>query len=77
MVAAAVPFTQHVEQEGVNVIVQGLVVQEQLGQQAQVLAVHLCLSECACVCVCVCVCVCECACVVYVNAACVREYLLV
>lgn len=32
---------QHIEEKGVHIIVQGLVVQEQLGQQAQALAVHL------------------------------------
>ena len=34
-------LAQHIEQEGVHVVVQGFVVQEQLGQQAQALAVHL------------------------------------
>lgn len=39
--ASLVHLTEHVEEEGVHVVVQRLVVQEQLGQQAQVLAVHL------------------------------------
>jgi hypothetical protein len=40
VVAVAVNLAQHVEQEGVHIVVQCLVVQKQLGQQAQVLAVH-------------------------------------
>ena len=42
--ARPVPLAQHVEQKGVDVIVQRLVVQEQLGQQAQGLAVDLGLA---------------------------------
>lgn len=34
-------LAQHEKHEGVHVVVQGLVVQEQLGQQAQILAVYL------------------------------------
>ncbi len=32
---------QDIEEKGINIIVEGLVVQEQLGQQAQALAVDL------------------------------------
>ena len=32
---------QHIEEKGVDIIVQGLVVQKQLGQQAKALAIHL------------------------------------
>ena len=39
--ALAVVLGQHVEEEGLNVVVEGLVVQEQLGQEAEVLAVDL------------------------------------
>jgi hypothetical protein len=42
--APAVCLAQHVEEEEVDIIVQGLVVQEQLGQVAQVLAVLLLLA---------------------------------
>jgi carbon starvation protein CstA len=42
--AARICLAQHVEQEEVHIIVQRLVVQEQLGQVAQVLAVLLLLA---------------------------------
>lgn len=38
-----VPFSQHVEEEGLHIKVQCLVLQEELGHEAQVLAVHLVL----------------------------------
>ena len=41
---ALIRLREHVEQEQVHVVVQRLVVQEQLGQEAQVLAVHLLLA---------------------------------
>lgn len=40
----SIPLTQDIEEEGVNIIVERLVVQEQLGQEAQVLAVDLVLA---------------------------------
>ena len=39
----SVTLTQDVEEEGVHIIVQGFVVQEQFAEQAQALAVHLVL----------------------------------
>ena len=38
-----VALAQHIKQEGVDIVVQSLVVEEQLGQVAQVLAVDLLL----------------------------------
>ena len=48
MAAVAVHLAQHVEHEGLHVKVQRLVVQEQFGQQTQVLAVDLstCHTNC-------------------------------
>ena len=43
MRASLIVLAQHVEEEEVDIIVQGLVVQEQLCQVAQVLAVELLL----------------------------------
>ena len=45
-----VVLAEDVEQEGVHVVVQCFVVQEQLGQQAQALAVHLRFSDCSVCC---------------------------
>ncbi len=41
MVAVLPALAHDVEEEGVHVVVQRLVVQEELGEQAQILAVHL------------------------------------
>ena len=41
MAAFLVVPGEHVEEEGLHVVIEGLVVQEELGQQAEVLAVHL------------------------------------
>lgn len=41
MASFAVVFRQDIEQEGLNVVVQGLVVEEQFGEEAQVLTVYL------------------------------------
>ncbi len=43
MCSSLIAFTQHVEQEQVHIIEQSLVIQEQLGQVAQVLAEQLLL----------------------------------
>jgi hypothetical protein len=43
--ALRVHLAQHVEEEGLDVKVQRLVVQEQLGEQTQVLAVDLILNK--------------------------------
>ena len=40
---SVVTLAHHVEEEGVGVVVESLVVQEQLGQQAQILGVSLVL----------------------------------
>ena len=45
VVAAVVHLAHHVEEEGVRVVVERLVVQEELGQQAQVLGVVLVLAS--------------------------------
>ena len=39
----AVPLSQHVEEERLHIKVEGLVLQEELGHEAEVLAVHLVL----------------------------------
>lgn len=41
VIAITVHFTKDVEQEWIHIIVECLVVQEQLAEQAEVLAVHL------------------------------------
>ena len=40
MATLVVALAHHIEQEGVCVVVQGLMVQEQLGQQTEVLGIH-------------------------------------
>lgn len=40
MAALAVVLREHIEEEGLHVIVQRLMVQEELGQQAQILTVY-------------------------------------
>ena len=42
--AVVVALAHHVEQERVGVVIQGLVVEEQLGQEAQILSVGLVLA---------------------------------
>ena len=44
MVAEVVTLAHDVEQEGVSVVVKGFVVEEQLGQEAQILSVGLVLA---------------------------------
>ena len=41
VVAVVVTLTHHVEQKGVRIIVERLMIEKQLGEEAQVLGVHL------------------------------------
>ena len=55
--AVGIVLSHDVEEEGVRVVVEGLVVQEQFSQQTEVLGIRLWERGGVCVCVCVCVCV--------------------